>query len=230
MKFIKKLISVILFILIIIFCYNRFFNNRHSIKDNLNGIRPNVEEGSNLITTAKTTLENLINGETTDSNIEKLSAPPKDALKGVMVRDVDGDTIHVKLLNGAKMDIRLLLIDTPETHKPNTPVQKFGPEAAAFTASELPKGTPVYVEIGSTKKDKYNRNLAYVWHEQNGKWIMINEQLVSKGLARVAYVYNDKTYLNQLNILQDKAKKEKLNIWSKKGYVTDRGYDMAVWN
>lgn len=230
MKFIKKFIFTILLIFIAVFCYNKFFNNNHYIKNTSNEVKSSMEEGSSVISKAKNTLDNLINDENTTDNIQELSAPPKDALKGTMVRDVDGDTIHVKLSNGKKLDIRLLLVDTPETHKPNTPVQKFGPEAAAFTSNELPKGTPVYVEIGSTEKDKYNRDLAYVWHEQNGKWVMINEQLVSKGLARVAYVYNDKTYLEQLNTLQEKAKKEKLNIWSKKGYVTDRGYDMSVWN
>ncbi|RLL47159.1 hypothetical protein D8M04_07925 [Oceanobacillus piezotolerans] len=33
-------------------------------------------------------------------------------------------------INGKTEDVRLLLIDTPETVDPNKPVQPFGPEAS----------------------------------------------------------------------------------------------------
>jgi hypothetical protein len=45
---------------------------------------------------------------------------------------VDGDTIAVNM-NGSIETIRFIGVDTPETHKPNTPVQCYGPEAAAYT-------------------------------------------------------------------------------------------------
>src|SRR5215212_5503307 len=45
-------------------------------------------------------------------------------------RVVDGDTIEVDL-SGAQEDVRYIGIDTPETVKPDTPVQCFGPEASA---------------------------------------------------------------------------------------------------
>src|SRR5437868_5406697 len=45
---------------------------------------------------------------------------------------VDGDTIAVNI-NGKVETIRFIGVDTPETHKPNTPVQCYGPEAAAHT-------------------------------------------------------------------------------------------------
>ena len=54
----------------------------------------------------------------------------------VVVKAVDGDTIDVRI--GASTDtVRLLGIDTPETHHPTKPVQCFGPEAAAYTKSRL---------------------------------------------------------------------------------------------
>ena len=47
-------------------------------------------------------------------------------------RVIDGDTIIVE--RGAYHDtIRLLGVDTPETHHPRKPVQCFGPEASAYT-------------------------------------------------------------------------------------------------
>src|SRR4051812_22348062 len=45
---------------------------------------------------------------------------------------VDGDTIAVNM-NGKTETVRFIGIDTPETHKPNTPVQCYGPAAAAHT-------------------------------------------------------------------------------------------------
>jgi endonuclease YncB( thermonuclease family) len=45
---------------------------------------------------------------------------------------VDGDTIDVDM-NGRSETVRFIGVDTPETHKPNTPVQCYGPEASSFT-------------------------------------------------------------------------------------------------
>src|SRR6185312_13462812 len=49
-------------------------------------------------------------------------------------RFVDGDTIDVNM-NGSVETIRMIGVDTPETHKPNSPVQCYGPQAADFTKS-----------------------------------------------------------------------------------------------
>ena len=57
-------------------------------------------------------------------------------------RVVDGDTIVVHL-GGRRERVRLIGIDTPESVKPNTPVQCFALEASGRTKALLPKGTPV---------------------------------------------------------------------------------------
>src|SRR5215471_7815923 len=49
-----------------------------------------------------------------------------------VVRVVDGDTVILRL-GGADQRVRLIGIDTPETVKPGTPVQCWGPEASAHT-------------------------------------------------------------------------------------------------
>lgn len=165
-----------------------------------------------------------------NEELTQLLNPPKGSIKATVNRDVDGDTVIVTTESGQKMDVRLLLVDTPETKHPNMGVQKYGKEASEFTSSYLKKGQVVYLEQDVEKKDKYNRDLAYIWFKDNGKWIMINEALVANGLARVAYVYESKKYLPKLEALQNKAKEEKLNIWSKPGYVTNRGFNMNVYN
>src|SRR6266545_1080397 len=49
-----------------------------------------------------------------------------------VTRFVDGDTIIVDM-NGKNETVRLIGVDTPETHRPNTPVQCYGPAASAYT-------------------------------------------------------------------------------------------------
>ncbi len=57
-----------------------------------------------------------------------------------VVRDIDGDTIDVRLSDGRIERIRILGADTPETKDPRKPVQCYGPEASAYTHARLPPG------------------------------------------------------------------------------------------
>src|ERR1700712_372635 len=77
---------------------------------------------------------------------------------------VDGDTIVVNM-NGSVETIRFIGIDTPETHKPNTPVQCYGPEAAAHTKDVISKFGKVRLQADpmDTNRDRYGRLLRYVY-------------------------------------------------------------------
>src|SRR4051812_11967408 len=57
-------------------------------------------------------------------------------LEGRVVKIVDGDTIHV-LIGSRREKVRYIGVDTPETHKPDTPVQCYGRAASAFNARLL---------------------------------------------------------------------------------------------
>lgn len=164
-----------------------------------------------------------------DFTLQATKEQPANTVKATVVRVVDGDTIVVKD-NGGEKKIRFLLIDTPETCKPKTPVQPFGQKAKDFTKTALPKGSQICVQYGKSKSDKYGRCLGYIYYKDNGKWKMLNEELVAEGLARVGYIYKDKDHLEELEQAQDYAKKKKLNIWSKAGYVTDKGFNPEVFN
>lgn len=160
--------------------------------------------------------------------LQSFSKQPPNTKEEVVERVVDGDTIVVK--GGEKGNkIRFLLVDTPETKKPNTPVQPFGKKAYEFTKDALKKGDKIYVQYGKSKSDKYGRYLGYIYYKKDGNWIMLNEELVAEGLARVGYIYEDKDHLDELNKAQDFAEKNKLNIWSKSGYVTNKGYNPDVF-
>jgi micrococcal nuclease len=76
----------------------------------------------------------------------------------ICTRVVDGDTII--LSNGEK--VRLIGVDTPETVRPNTPVEYYGKEASAFT-KKMVEGKPVRLEYDWQQRDKYGRLLAYVY-------------------------------------------------------------------
>ncbi|WP_024614256.1 thermonuclease family protein [Clostridium sp. Ade.TY] len=169
------------------------------------------------------------NSSSNGYNLKQYKNQPPNTKEATVERVVDGDTIVVKEHN-KEIKVRFLLVDTPETCKPNTPVQPFGEKAKQFTKDALKKGAKIYIEYGKSKSDKYGRRLGFIYYNNNGKWEMLNEALVANGLARVGYIYEDKEHLNELKEAQDYAKENKLNIWSKAGYVTDRGYNPKVFN
>ena len=98
----------------------------------------------------------------------------------------DGDTVEVRLASGAKRDVRLIGIDTPEVFGRT---QCGGREASASLAKILPVGTRVtlYSDPSQDLKDRYGRLLRYVHKDKTGK--DVNRQQVYLGHARV-YVYD----------------------------------------
>lgn len=127
------------------------------------------------------------------------------------LRKVDGDTIKVKF-NNKELTVRYLLIDTPETVKENTPVQKYGPEASELNEKILKNAKKIEIEFDKYEKlDKYNRALAYVYAD--GK--SVQEQLLKEGLAEVKYVKEpDSRYVKSFTQAQNQAKANKKNLWS----------------
>jgi micrococcal nuclease len=88
-----------------------------------------------------------------------------------VTRVIDGDTIAVSIGPGAagaerggERSVRLLGIDTPETHRPGTPIECGGPQASASMERLAPPGTPVVLEPDPSQDrvDRYGRLLAYV--------------------------------------------------------------------
>jgi micrococcal nuclease len=110
----------------------------------------------------------------------------------VVERNVDGDTLEVALLqkSGAvsqnREKVRLIGIDTPETKRPDTPIECFGKKASAATASLVPPSTPVRLERDVEERDRYGRLLAYVFRASDG--LFINHELVRTGFA-ASYPY-----------------------------------------
>jgi micrococcal nuclease len=137
---------------------------------------------------------------------------------------VDGDTLDV-IYQKKVTTVRVLLIDTPETHHPILGVQPYGPEASAY-AHQLLDGKTVNLEVAvNGGRDKYGRLLAYVF--VGGR--SYEGLQLSKGLARVAYIFPPNTkYLNQYRADEAAARQKRLNIWSVGGYARADGFHPEV--
>jgi micrococcal nuclease len=101
-------------------------------------------------------------------------------LSAVVTRVVDGDTVKVQAAGGQDT-VRYIGIDTPESVKPDTPVQCFA-KAASHRNAELVAGRAVRLIVGAEARDRYGRLLAYVYRAADGRFV--NEELVAGGFAR----------------------------------------------
>jgi endonuclease YncB( thermonuclease family) len=130
---------------------------------------------------------------------------------GKISRVIDGDTV---VLEDGRT-IRYLNADTPETKKPNTAVQCYGPEASAYNKN-LMEGKNVTLVADKQNEDKYGRDLRFVFLEgrdisniQNS----INAELVKNGYARALVIDPNNTYESDFNKLQSDAQSQKIGLW-----------------
>ena len=83
---------------------------------------------------------------------------------------IDGDTIAVNM-NGSVETIRFIGVDTPETHKPNTPVQCYGELAAANTKTLIQTGFGfAYLGFPFSKADQFAADEAVAQTAKAGLW------------------------------------------------------------
>lgn len=124
---------------------------------------------------------------------------------------VDGDTIAVNM-NGKVEFVRFVGIDTPETHKPNTPVQCYGPAAAAHTQAVI-KAAGGKVQLisdpESTNRDRYDRLLRYVLLPDGTN---VNELNVQQGYA-FYYPFFPFSKSSQFAADEQVAMSKKLGLW-----------------
>jgi micrococcal nuclease len=124
-----------------------------------------------------------------------------------VTRVVDGDTFEARV-NGAIEDVRLIGIDTPETVKPGTPVQCYGPPASHFT-HRLLEGRTVGLVFGVERRDVYGRLLAYVHLGHR----FVNAILVRRGLARTLTIPPNDRYAPFLRRLEIGAARAGRGLW-----------------
>ena len=101
---------------------------------------------------------------------------------------------------------------TPESVKPNTPVQCFAKEASKFLESLLPRGSPVRLVGDAEQQDQYGRTLAYVYRLPDG--LFINAELVRQGYAHVLTIAPNVAHTDEFVDLARDARNTNRGLWA----------------
>jgi micrococcal nuclease len=128
---------------------------------------------------------------------------------GRVTRVVDGDTIHVQV-GGEDETVRYIGVDTPETVKPNTPVQCFGKKASAYN-HRLVDGQRVRLRFDAERRDRYGRLLAYVYRTKDG--LFVNDALVRNGYATTLTIPPNVAHEADFRASARKAREADRGLW-----------------
>jgi micrococcal nuclease len=135
---------------------------------------------------------------------------PGATLAGRVVRVVDGDTIRVALA-GRVERVRYIGIDTPESVKPDSPVQCYAHRAAAENA-RLVAGRRVRLVLDVEARDRFGRLLAYVYRVRDG--VFVNAALVRDGYARTLTIPPNVRFAARFRTLAAQARRADRGLWS----------------
>jgi micrococcal nuclease len=133
--------------------------------------------------------------------------PTAHAVRARVVRVVDGDTI-VAAVEGEDQYVRYIGVDTPETVKPDTPVQCYGPQASAEN-HRLVEGRTVRLVFDRERRDAYGRLLAYVHAGRR----FVNATLIRGGYARPLTIAPNTAHVSLFHRLAGRAGKAGRGLW-----------------
>jgi endonuclease YncB( thermonuclease family) len=141
-----------------------------------------------------------------------------------VVRVSDGDTIIVDM-NGRSETVRLIGVDTPETHHPDLPVQCYGPAASAYTRN-LIGGHKVRLEADPTNqnRDRYDRLLRYVYLPDSR---LVQAEIVQNGYG-FAYTHFPFTKKQEFIQLEKQAKAEYRGLWGNCEITEENGHKQTA--
>jgi micrococcal nuclease len=145
------------------------------------------------------------------------STEPAGPLSVKVTHVVDGDTIDVAMPDGGEETVRYIGIDTPETVKPDTPVQCGGPKAHAVN-ERLVGGRTVILRFDAEKRDVYGRLLAYVYlppARPGGRPLFVNAELVRRGLARTLTIPPNDSFASLFTRLAARAGAAGRGLWGR---------------
>lgn len=147
------------------------------------------------------------------SKCDQFSAPQP---YGTVKKNVDGDTIHVTATDGNTYSVRMLGMDTPETHYYGHSQGEWGDRAAEVLSQIIPVGAPVTLEYGTTACDMHGRLLAHVWAGN----MHANAEMVKRGLAVNYCVAPDFKYCDEF------AQYTSLALNSAQGMFSDPSFEL----
>ena len=137
-------------------------------------------------------------------------AVPPRAFAAVVERVVDGDTLIARR-SGARLRVRLIGVDAPESVRPDSPVECWGREAAAVLARLLPPGTRVRAAYQpGGRRDRYDRELWDVWLP-DGR--LVQAVLVRRGAARATAYEPQVVHEDLLSTLEGRARASRRGLF-----------------
>ncbi|ACV39353.1 thermonuclease family protein [Leptotrichia buccalis] len=196
----EKLIAAIITVLLAIFGFA--YNGVNSKSSKKRAKTTNSKKS----TAARSTKNNSLNAKVVQN---------PTILKGYQaVKVSDGDTLNVQKVENGKfvgeiVKIRMFGIDAPEK------TQDYGIESKQ-ALEKLVNGKTL--EIEEKNRDRYGRTVAVVY--VNGK--NVNEEMVKNGNAWWYQEYDKKD--TKMQAYQENAKKNKLGLFGKRGYVEPWNY------
>ena len=136
---------------------------------------------------------------------------PRDGIVVSVADVVDGDTIEV-LIDGREEDVRYIGVDTPESVKPGSPVECFGPEASEYN-ERLVGGRQVRLDFGPERRDDYGRLLAYIYLGDR----FVNAALVRGGYATTLTIAPNDRFAPLFDRLEQEAGNAGRGLWGECG-------------
>ena len=134
----------------------------------------------------------------------EIEADPSLLIECEFGRVVDGDTIIVYDKDGNKLRVRLTGINAPESVHPDEEMNtEEGKEASDFLKELLEDTEYVYLEYDVEQFDQYDRTLAYVWLDDDGEYIMLNEIMLSEGYAEPVFIKPNLKYADYFDDYKD---------------------------
>jgi micrococcal nuclease len=131
-----------------------------------------------------------------------------------VTRVIDGDTLQVRVGTDDEK-VRLIGIDTPETHGPGGLRECFGAEATSRLQALLPAGSGVRLVRDVEPRDRYGRLLAYVYREPDG--LFVNLTLAAEGFATTLTFPPNVAHAKDLDAATRAARDEDRGLWQRCG-------------
>jgi micrococcal nuclease len=118
------------------------------------------------------------------------------------------------ILNNEEIKIKFIGIDVGEFIITDEFDETNGKTVEEYVCSILKDAKNIKIEYDPKieEKDKFGRVNAWVFLDD----VLMQEHLVSIGAAKVAYLYDDYLYNDQLNEAEKNAKENKIGIWKEK--------------
>jgi micrococcal nuclease len=136
---------------------------------------------------------------------------PGETFTARVTRVVDGDTVKIRR-DGSRDTVRLIGIDTPESVKPDTPVECFAKEASRETKRLLDKER-VRLVLDREARDRYGRLLAYAYRLRDNRFV--NARLLAGGYARTLEIRPNTRFAARFRAIEADARRAGRGLWAK---------------